>query len=71
MTHAQRRVPIGTGLDHEGTASVEVAARWLALEPSPPRPVVPALKERFGLTALQACEATALAFDLRAGGGAA
>lgn len=37
------------------------AARWLAAQHEPPAHVVPALKERFGLTGLQACQAIALA----------
>lgn len=37
------------------------AARWLADQPAPPAHVVPTLRERFGLNALQACEAIALA----------
>ena len=37
------------------------AAAWLASQPEPIPHVIPALKERFGLTALQACRAIALA----------
>lgn len=50
-----------TGLDHESTASIDEAARWLAQLPQPERkvlsPIVPALKARFGLTAGEACAA--------------
>jgi len=50
-----------TGADHEHSDSVIVAAQWLADQRQPPHPVVPALKERFGLSALEACEAIARA----------
>lgn len=38
-----------------------LAADWLAALSEAPSHAVPALKERFGLTAKQACEAIALA----------
>lgn len=48
-----------SGLDHESTAAIDEAARWLAQLPSQERkalsPIVPALKARFGLTAAEAC----------------
>jgi hypothetical protein len=54
-------LPIGgsTGLSHEHSAAVTVAAEWLCSIPFPlrPRPIVPELQRRFGLTALQAVEA--------------
>jgi hypothetical protein len=40
------------------------AARWLAAQHEQPAHVVPALKEHFGLTGLQACQAIALARDM-------
>lgn len=40
------------------------AARWLAVQPEPIPHVIPALKERFGLTSLQACQAIAFARDM-------
>lgn len=40
---------------------IRAAACWLAAQPEPPAHVVPALKQRFGLTGLQACQAIALA----------
>lgn len=54
-------LPIGgtTGLDHERTAAIDEAARWLASS-SPAernRPVVVLLRERFGLSAQEACQA--------------
>lgn len=58
-------VPIGgtSGLDHGGTAAVDDAAAWLAATPYPerPRPIVPAIIARFGLSVVQACEAIGLA----------
>lgn len=42
------------------TAIAEAAA-WLASQPEPIPHVIPALRERFGLTGLQACQAIALA----------
>ncbi|ANH05037.1 hypothetical protein [Shinella sp. HZN7] len=41
--------------------TVAEAAAWLASQPKPIPHVIPALKERFGLTGLQACQAIALA----------
>lgn len=54
--------PIGgtTGLCHERTALVETAAQWLSDQANPPRPIIPALRERFNLSALEATEAAAL-----------
>jgi len=52
-------LPVGgtTGLDHESSAAIDEAARWLATEPNLPRPIVPSLQKRFGLTAAEACAA--------------
>lgn len=44
---------------------VEKAAQWLADQKEPPARVVPTLRERFSLTAKQACEACALAQNHR------
>lgn len=41
--------------------TVTRAAIWLADQAQPPHPIVPALKDRFGLSAREACEAVALA----------
>jgi hypothetical protein len=38
---------------------------WLADQANPPRLAVPALKQRFGLTALEACQAIAMAARFR------
>lgn len=45
--------------------SVILAAQWLADQTQPPRPIVPALKNRFGLSAVEACEAAAMAEKFR------
>lgn len=55
-------IPIGgsTGHCHESTAAIDMALQWLIETPSakrPDRPLVPVLREIFGLTAVQACEA--------------
>lgn len=54
-----------TAPEHENSAQVEQAAMWLADQNPPPRPIVPALKQRFGLTCLQACEAAAMSERFR------
>ncbi|WAJ31170.1 hypothetical protein [Antarcticirhabdus aurantiaca] len=52
-------IPVGgtTGHDHESTAQIDEAARWLASLPQEdrPRPIVPAMRQRFGLSPQQAC----------------
>ena len=54
-------VPTGgtTGLSHEHSAALDEAAVFLSAVPPAerPRPLVPALREMFGLTALECCEA--------------
>lgn len=50
-----------TGVDHESSAIVEVAARWLSEQQPAPQPALPVIREKFGLTPLQGCEALALA----------
>lgn len=52
--------------DHEHDSRISEAARWLAFEKNPPRPIVPAIRDRFGLTPLQASEAIAEAQLIRA-----
>ena len=54
-----------TGADHEHSAAVEEAARWLSEQNPEPHPVVPTLRSRFSLTALEACEACAMAQRFR------
>ncbi|MER9726907.1 MULTISPECIES: hypothetical protein [unclassified Mesorhizobium] len=48
-----------SGIDHENTALIGEAALWLATTPkqSRPRPAIVDVKERFGLTALEAIQA--------------
>ncbi|WAP69301.1 hypothetical protein OH818_03100 [Jiella pelagia] len=59
--------PLGpTGLDHESSAAVDEAARWLAFEKTPPHPIVPALRRRFGLSPVEACTAIREAGLIRA-----
>lgn len=41
------------------------AAQWLADQHEPPKLAVPALKERFGLSTLEACKACTLANRFR------
>lgn len=55
------------GPQSQSSAPVTAAAEWLAGEADPPRHAVPALKARFGLSALQACEAIRAAQDMRTG----
>nr|WP_245396652.1 hypothetical protein [Jiella sonneratiae] len=43
--------------EHEHSAAVDEAARWLASQAVAPHPIVPALRRRFGLTAPEACQA--------------
>ena len=44
------------GIDHETTAAVDQAAEWFAQNREHcPRPIVPFLRERFGLSASEAC----------------
>lgn len=58
-----------TGLDHEHSAAVEQAACWWVTVPLEDRPryIIEILRERFGLSMLEACEACALAQRLRNG----
>ncbi len=51
--------------EHEHSEAVILAAQWLAEQNPPPKPIVPALRERFGLSALEACEAAALSNKYR------
>lgn len=50
-----------TGADHEHSESVTVAAQWLADQRQAPHPIVPELRSRFGLSALECCETIARA----------
>lgn len=61
--------PVGgsTGHSHEHSAAVEEAASFLAAVPpgERPKPIVPALRSMFGLSAVECCEAIARSHDLR------
>lgn len=48
-------------VEHQHSAVVEEAARWLRVQPVPPSPIVPALQHRFGLSVQEVCEVIALA----------
>lgn len=54
--------------EHEHSAAVDEAARWLAMTPNLqlPRPVIPALRGRFDLSVREACQAIAEANLIRA-----
>jgi len=54
-----------TGCDHEHSEAVMQAAQWLSEQNPPPSPVVPALRQRFNMSAMEACEAIKLAGDFR------
>jgi len=45
--------------EHEHSAAIDEAASWLAMTPREriAQPIVPALRERFGLTPAEACAA--------------
>lgn len=58
-----------TGIDHADNPAIGEAAAWLAMQHEPPRPLIPALRQRFGLTPKEACEAAARAQDFRRGAG--
>lgn len=54
--------------EHEHSAAIDEAARWLVDTPNDmrPKPLLPAMRERFRLAAKEACEAIAEANRLRA-----
>ena len=47
------------GITHEHTAAIDLAAAYLVETPihARPQPLIPALRSRFGLTPLEACQA--------------
>ncbi|MBA3446647.1 MAG: hypothetical protein H0T56_03390 [Pseudaminobacter sp.] len=65
-------LPVGgtTGLSHDDSAAIDCAAEWLVSTPyhQRPRPLVWHLRETFGLTVSQACQAIAEAARLEQGG---
>jgi hypothetical protein len=54
-----------TAPEHQHSEAVVLAAQWLADQNPPPDPVVPTLRARFDLSALEACEAAAMAQRFR------
>lgn len=60
-------VPVAlTGLCHQGSASVEIAAQWLSKHRDDiPGFAIPFVRERFGLTVLEAIEALKAGHRLR------
>lgn len=50
-----------TGISHEHSENVVQAAQWLADQATTPQPIINILRQRFALTPIEACEATALA----------
>ncbi len=58
-----------TGPCHESTEQISVAAAWYRQHKAEcPRPIIPHLRQRFGLSPLQACEALSDANRLDQGG---
>ncbi|CAN7732501.1 hypothetical protein [Mesorhizobium sp. LjNodule214] len=55
--------------EHEHTAAIDQAAEWLAATPprQRPAPLVPALREMFGLSALETCQAIRQSHQIRGG----
>lgn len=51
--------------EHEHSAAVDQAAQWLSDQYPEPSLPVPLLRGRFGLTAVEACEAAAMARRFR------
>ncbi|MCG6115228.1 MAG: hypothetical protein MEQ84_08515 [Mesorhizobium sp.] len=59
-----------TGLDHETTEAVTMAAMWIiGHRHEMPRPIIPHIRRMFGLSPAQACEAIAEANRRRDHGG--
>lgn len=58
-------IPVGgtTGLDHASTAAIDEAVAWLVVNPRSTRTTatVPELRQRFGLTPVEACQAIGIA----------
>ncbi|PRD41374.1 hypothetical protein C5748_22065 [Phyllobacterium phragmitis] len=54
--------------EHEHSAAIEEAARWIATTPdhAKPRPIIRAIQERFGISAIEACYAIREANLIRA-----
>ncbi|TIQ25047.1 hypothetical protein [Mesorhizobium sp.] len=56
-----------TGLDHEHSAAIDLAGDWLAQNPRDrlSQPVIPLLRERFGLSVSEAVDACRIASKAR------
>ncbi|WP_104823089.1 hypothetical protein [Rhizobium sp. NXC24] len=54
-----------TAPEHQHSEAVVEAAQWLADQNPPPQPIIPELRKRFPLSALEACEAAALSHRYR------
>jgi len=61
-----------TAPEHEHTAAIDHAAHWLATTPprQRPAPLVPALREMFGLSAVETCAAIRQSHQIRGGANA-
>jgi hypothetical protein len=61
-----------TGTDHEYSAAIGLAAQFLVATPpgERPKPLVPALREMFGLTPIDACLAIRESHSIRGGANA-
>ncbi|AWI58621.1 hypothetical protein [Sinorhizobium fredii] len=51
--------------EHEHNALVETAAMWLADQNPRPKPIIPVLRQRFNLSALEAIEAAGMSERFR------
>ena len=51
--------------EHCHNETVTLAARWLVDQREPPAPLIPELRQRFGLTSAEACEVCGLAYRYR------
>lgn len=62
-------IPVGgsTGLCHEASAAVDECARYLAAVPpgERPTPLVPAMREMFGISAIEVCAAIRQSHEIR------
>lgn len=54
-----------TGAIPQHSENVVQAATWLVNQNPAPQPIIPHIRERFGLSALEACEAAALSNKYR------
>lgn len=52
-------------VDSPISPAVQSAAMWLADQSSPPSPLIPVLRQRFNLTAVEACRVSELASRFR------